>query len=91
MVTTGGASVKRSSGAVHLGAITLCISHDNLTRTAAERPTPLVNPRDATRTYPELHVESAQSRATPGCAPLSQAAAARSGIAATLTIPYPAS
>jgi hypothetical protein len=51
----------------------------------------LVNPRDSTLTYPELHVESAQSRATPGCTPLSQAAAACSGIAAKLTIPYPAS
>ena len=35
MVTTCGASVKRSSGAVHLGAITLFIYHDNLTRAAA--------------------------------------------------------
>jgi len=91
MVTTCGASVKRSSGAVHLGAITLFISHDNLTRAAAERPTPLVNPRDSTLTYPELHVQSAPSRATPGYAPLSQAATACSGMAATLIIPYPAS
>src|SRR4030095_12212084 len=35
MVTTCGASVKRSSGAVHLGAITLCIDHDHRTRAAA--------------------------------------------------------
>jgi hypothetical protein len=55
------------------------------------RPTPLGNLRDSTLTYPEPHVQSAEVRATPCCAPLSQAAAACSGIAAQLTIPYPAS
>src|SRR5918992_2005066 len=37
MVTTGGASVTRSSGALHLGALTRCIAHDTLTRAAASR------------------------------------------------------
>jgi hypothetical protein len=35
IVTTCGASVKRSSDAVHLGTITLFIYHNNLTRAAA--------------------------------------------------------
>src|SRR5262245_32578298 len=35
MGTTGGARVTRSSGAVPLGALTLCIDHDTLTRAAA--------------------------------------------------------